>query len=150
MSNSATIAAKQTRVERTVRLVLYVLFFASGISGLVYEIIWMRKLGLVFGNTVYATSSVLTAFMGGLALGSFLIGRIADRRRNLFRFMRSELGIGISVVLLMFFFLRLMDGIYVWSYRHLEAGPLVFNLVRFSWRCSFLSCPPHLWAEPCR
>jgi spermidine synthase len=145
MSNTATIAVKQKRVERTIRLVLYALFFASGISGLVYEIIWMRKLGLVFGNTVYATSSVLTAFMGGLALGSFLIGRLADRSRNLFRlYALLELGIGLSVVLLMFFFLRVMDGIYVWSYRHLEAGPLAFNLVRFFMAVIILIVPTTL------
>jgi spermidine synthase len=46
-------------------------FFASGISGLVYQVIWVRELVLVFGATTFAVSTVLTAFMGGLALGSF-------------------------------------------------------------------------------
>jgi spermidine synthase len=57
-------------------------FFCSGATGLVYEVIWMRMLGLVFGHTVYAVSTVLAAFMGGLALGSSLFGRVADRHRH--------------------------------------------------------------------
>ena len=55
-------------------------FFLSGALGLVYEILWLRKLMLVFGTTVHATSTVLTAFLGGLALGSWLFGRLIDRR----------------------------------------------------------------------
>jgi predicted membrane-bound spermidine synthase len=47
----------------------------SGSCGLVYEILWMKMLTLVIGNTVFAVTTVLTAFMGGLALGSFLAGR---------------------------------------------------------------------------
>jgi len=54
------------------------LFAFSGALSLVYEILWLRSLILVFGATTYAVSAVLTAFMGGLALGSFLFGRHAD------------------------------------------------------------------------
>ena len=53
-------------------------FFLTGACGLVYEVLWARMLGLVFGNTTYAISTVLAAFMGGLALGSFFFGRVAD------------------------------------------------------------------------
>ncbi|MBZ5638206.1 MAG: fused MFS/spermidine synthase [Acidobacteriia bacterium] len=58
---------------------IYVLFFVSGATGLVYEVIWLRQLILVLGSTLFATSAVLTAFMGGLALGSFAAGRLVDR-----------------------------------------------------------------------
>ncbi|MFH1068218.1 MAG: fused MFS/spermidine synthase, partial [Candidatus Glassbacteria bacterium] len=58
---------------------LYPLFFLSGFSGLVYEVIWMRRFAVVFGNTTHAITVVLAAFMAGLAAGSFLFGRIADR-----------------------------------------------------------------------
>ena len=54
------------------------LFVCSGALSLVYEILWLRSLILVFGATTYAVSAVLTAFMGGLALGSYLFGRRAD------------------------------------------------------------------------
>lgn len=43
--------------------------------GLVYQQLWLRQLSLVFGVTVHAVSTVLAAFFGGLALGSFLAGR---------------------------------------------------------------------------
>ena len=45
------------------------LVFASGAAGLVYESLWLRSFGLVFGNTTDAVAVVLATFMGGLALG---------------------------------------------------------------------------------
>ncbi len=58
---------------------LVVSFVLSGASGLMYQISWIKLLALTFGVTIYAVSIVVAAFMGGLALGSFLGGRIADR-----------------------------------------------------------------------
>ena len=58
---------------------LCLLFFASGACGLVYQQLWLRQLSLVFGVTVYAVATVLAAFFGGLALGSFLAGRLVGR-----------------------------------------------------------------------
>ena len=63
-------------------LAVTVFFFASGASGLIYQVAWVRILSLIFGVTVYAVSTVLAGFMAGLALGSFLSGRFADRIRN--------------------------------------------------------------------
>ena len=54
-------------------------FVLSGATGLIYEVLWMRMLGLVFGATTLAVSTVLVAFMGGLALGSALAGRLGGR-----------------------------------------------------------------------
>lgn len=68
--------------ERAVRRTILVLFFLSGACGLVYEVVWMRMLTLVFGATAFATSAVLTSFFTGLALGSLMLGRAADRSRN--------------------------------------------------------------------
>ena len=64
------------------RALVYLLFFLSGSTGLAYEIIWTRKLTLIFGGTVYAVSTVLTVFFSGLALGAILIGREMDKGRN--------------------------------------------------------------------
>lgn len=58
----------------------WVLFFFSGLTGLVYEILWTRRLTLVFGHSILAVSTVVTAYMGGLALGSLFGGRAADQR----------------------------------------------------------------------
>ena len=61
---------------------LALLFFMSGASALVYQVVWLRLLSLVFGVTVYAASAVLTSFMAGLALGSWGGGKLADRLRS--------------------------------------------------------------------
>ena len=54
---------------------VYAIFTASGAAGLIYQVIWARWLSLVFGNTTVSVSIVLSSFMLGLALGSWLIGR---------------------------------------------------------------------------
>ena len=65
-----------------IRGIVFALFFLSGALGLVYEITWMRQFRVIMGNTVYTSATVLTAFMGGLALGSFVAARIVDRVRR--------------------------------------------------------------------
>jgi spermidine synthase len=78
---------------------LLALFLLSGFSALVYQIVWLRALALVFGVTVYAASAVLTSFMGGLALGSWLGGRLADRTTHPLRtFGFVEIGIAASAL----------------------------------------------------
>jgi spermidine synthase len=54
-------------------------FFFSGVSALIYQVVWLRKLSTIFGNTTLAISITLTAFMAGLAIGSYALGRRADR-----------------------------------------------------------------------
>ena len=61
------------------RGVILALFFCSGATALVYEVVWSRFLSLMFGSTVYAQTVVLAVFMGGLALGNWIFGRWADR-----------------------------------------------------------------------
>lgn len=61
------------------RLIVGVLFCVSGAAGLVYEVLWTRQLGLVFGITTYAVATVLATYMGGLALGSYIVGALVDR-----------------------------------------------------------------------
>ncbi len=58
------------------------IFVLSGAAGLIYEIVWSRQLVLVFGNTTQAISAILAGFFGGLAIGSAVGGRIADRVRS--------------------------------------------------------------------
>ncbi len=64
------------------RPLILAFLLVSGSCGLIYEIVWMRMLTLVIGNTVFSISTVLTAFMGGLALGSFLAGRLIDKIKD--------------------------------------------------------------------
>lgn len=62
-----------------VRLVIYVMFFLSGATALVFEIVWSRQFVTLFGNSSYAISVVLCAFMAGIGIGALLGGRLADR-----------------------------------------------------------------------
>lgn len=62
---------------RAFRLLLAAVF-AAGSASLVYEVVWVRQLGMSLGSTALATSVMLSAFLGGLALGSWLAGRKAD------------------------------------------------------------------------
>src|SRR5215475_11012917 len=58
---------------------LLLAFFLSGISGLIYQVTWVRQFGNVFGNTVHSASIVVAVFMLGLGGGGFLAGVWADR-----------------------------------------------------------------------
>jgi predicted membrane-bound spermidine synthase len=55
------------------------LFFLSGATGLVYELLWVRLLHQSFGSTIQSVTTVVAAYMGGLGLGAWLLGRRADR-----------------------------------------------------------------------
>ena len=55
------------------------LFFCSGVTALVYEVIWSKYLSQMFGSTIYAQTVVLAAFMGGLAIGNRVFGSWAGR-----------------------------------------------------------------------
>ncbi len=59
-----------------------VLFLVSGMSGLVFEVLWVRYLTLWVGHTTFAVSLVVSAFLGGLVLGSWRLGRWADGVRH--------------------------------------------------------------------
>ena len=61
------------------RWLLLAAFGCSGLAGLIYEMVWVRALTLYLGHTTAATSTVLAAFMGGMAAGSAIGGRVAGR-----------------------------------------------------------------------
>src|SRR5256885_14147225 len=75
---------------------LAICFLFSGATGLIYEVVWARMLGLVFGATTIAISAVLAAFMAGLALGSALAAKPGARiRRPLRAYALMEMCIGL-------------------------------------------------------
>ncbi len=118
-----------------------VFFFISGCSGLIYEIVWTRLLRHVMGNTVSSMTTVLCAFMGGLALGSYLAGRIIDRRGNpLLLYAVLEGMIGLYCLLLP----SLVDAaepLYRFFYQNFGASHSVFSMIRFVF-CGVLLLPP--------
>src|SRR5271166_5560474 len=87
-------------------------FFFSGFSSLIYEVVWMRRLALFFGGDIYSAAFTLSAFMGGLTLGSLLAARYTDRlRRHLVWYGLLEILIGIYALLFPAF-LNLFSGQY--------------------------------------
>jgi spermidine synthase len=123
------------------RWVVFALFFASGALGLVYEITWMRQFRIIMGNTVYTSATVLTAFMGGLALGSFVTGRVMHRMlRPLRAYGVLELLVGAYAILLPFL-LAPADPLYGWLYlNYADNGP-VLACGRFVISCALLLPP---------
>ncbi len=106
-------------------------FFLSGATGLVYEVLWIRMLGLVFGHTVFAVTTVLTAFMAGLGLGSWVFGRIADRQtRPLRLYGLLEIGVG-GFCLLVPLLLPWVEAAYLALARGLKLPFLAFTLAQF-------------------
>ena len=123
------------------RPVVLSFFFLSGASGLVYEVIWTRMLLTVFGATLYAVATVLAAFMGGLALGSVLGGRVADRlRRPLLWYGAIEVLVA-GTALAVPFGLRLFDPLYRAIYAAGESSFLTLSLVRFAVSFTVLLVP---------
>ena len=70
-------AASQARASQL--LPYAALMFMSGAAGLIYQVLWVKQLSLVVGVEVYAVTAAISAFFAGLALGSLVLGRVADR-----------------------------------------------------------------------
>jgi predicted membrane-bound spermidine synthase/tetratricopeptide (TPR) repeat protein len=106
-------------------------FFFSGAAGLIYQVVWTRMLTQIFGNTTYAIATVLSAFMAGLAIGSYLFGQIADRGKNDFLlYGLLEAGVGVYGFLVPWIF-SMTQKIYGPIFGLNESYPFLFNLVLF-------------------
>jgi len=78
---------------------LWLTFFGAGFAGLVFQIVWVRVLSLVFGASNYAVSTVLAAYMAGLAFGGWYFGRRIrglDSARVVRLYAQLLAGIGVS------------------------------------------------------
>src|SRR6478752_3415862 len=75
---------------------LLVLFFASGCAALIYETVWFYLVQLVVGSSSISIAVLLCAFMGGMAIGSWLLTKLLPARANPFRTVAAlEAGIGV-------------------------------------------------------
>ena len=119
-------------------------FFLSGATGLVYEVLWIRMLGLVFGHTVFAVTTVLTAFMAGLGLGSWTFGRLADRHpRPLRLYGVLEIGVGLFCLMVPLL-LPVVERAYLALARGLSLSFLTFSLAQFVLVLALLLLPTTL------
>lgn len=132
-----------TYSAKTIRLI-GVCFVLSGATGLIYEVLWARMLGLVFGATTLAVSTVLAAFMGGLALGSALAGRLSQRiRKPLRTYGWIEIAIGVYALFVPLLF-RWVDNLYALVWQQFQPGFFTFSLWRFVLSCLLLLVPTTL------
>jgi spermidine synthase len=109
---------------------LCAIFFVSGASALIFETLWFHQAGLAFGNSVWASSLVLSGFMGGLALGNALAARYGDRLGNPVRiYALVELAIALSGVGLVFLLPAFGAALAPWFHPLLE-HPWILNPIR--------------------
>ena len=109
---------------------LYTVFFASGASALIFETLWFRQAGLAFGNSVWASSLVLSGFMGGLALGNALAARYGSGLKSPLRaYAIAETAIAITGVGLVSLFPVLAGALAPW-FRPLIDHPWILNPLR--------------------
>ncbi|TKJ18855.1 MAG: hypothetical protein CEE43_17155 [Promethearchaeota archaeon Loki_b32] len=115
----------------TLRNTALIAFGLSGMSALIYEVAWSRLLSLIFGSTVYAVATMLCAFMAGLALGSYLMGRRVDKLKDLAKYFGLlELGIGIYGIMFIIL-LPYVQFPYFWLYQLLHSYFWPFLFAQF-------------------
>jgi spermidine synthase len=120
---------------------LYVIFFVSGASALIFEMLWFRQAGLAFGNSVWASSLVLSAFMGGLALGNAAAARYGTRVENGVRlYALAEVAIATTGVALVFL-LPVLGVALAPLLRPLLDHPWILNPVRLAMAFLLLLVP---------
>jgi spermidine synthase len=119
-------------------------FFLSGLTGLIYEILWTRMIVKIIGSAPFAVSIVLTVFMGGLGIGSYLAGRIIDRVKkpirlvNIYGLLELAIGAYSFVIPLL---LKAFAPLYAILYNRLFSYFMLYNLLTFV-GCSLLLCFP--------
>lgn len=111
--------------------ILLIVFFFSGLSGLIYEIAWMRQLTLLFGSTTSAVSTVLTSFFAGLAIGSLYFGKTIDKKIDVLKvYGLLELGIGLYCFATPLIF-ALAGSVYVSVFQNSQIPFYPHQLIRF-------------------
>ena len=136
---------EQSHLSRSYfRIWVLLFFFVSGATGLIYEVVWTRLLTLVLGNTHYSVATVLTTFMGGLALGSFFGGRFIDRGgRPLLIYALLEGAIGIYCFLVPHFIDASLP-FFQWIYLNFQESYSLTSFFRFTVCGAILLVPASL------
>ncbi|MHC4457180.1 MAG: fused MFS/spermidine synthase [Planctomycetota bacterium] len=123
---------------------ILVCFFFSGLTGLIYEILWTRMIVKVIGGAPFAVSIILTVFMAGLGLGSYIASRTIDRIKEPLRLVRIygilELAIG-GYGLVLPWLLAAFLPLYAMLYNRLFAHFMVYNFLTFVGCCLLLLVP---------
>ena len=125
-------------------LLILACFLISGITGLIYQVLWTRMIVGIIGSSPFSVTIVLSVFMAGLGLGSAIAGRTVDRGKKPERLIRIygllELGIGLYCLVLPLLLL-LFKPLYAWMYNRLFDHFLLYNLLTFA-GCALLLILP--------
>jgi spermidine synthase len=131
MESEALVVPPARTEARQITAAICLCFFLTGSTGLIYEVLWTRMLGLVFGHTVFAITTVLAAFMAGLGLGSLVFGPLADRTLHLVRLYGVlEAGIGAFALFTPLLFGG-AEAIYIPLHKSLHLSFFAFSLAQF-------------------
>ena len=126
-------------------------YACSGAAGLMYQVTWTRLMVLHVGHSTAAVTTVVAAFLGGLAIGAALAARLATgitRKRALSSYAALEAAVAICALLLPAALSTAQPAL-AWAYAEGNGG-LPFLLIRL--RCAWQSWPfpPCCWARPSR
>ena len=103
---------------------LYALFFVSGFAALVYQVLWVRELGLLLGGTAQAAALAIAIFFSGIALGGWFWGRLSHRFSSALRvFGVVEILVAVTA-LSHFFLLDAYHALYPWAYAWVGGAPV--------------------------
>lgn len=118
------------------RCFLYLLFFLSGASALIFEVVWQKMLLTVFGASSYSTTVILAALFTGLAAGSYWCGKLLDRvSRPMMLYGLFEGCIGLYALLVPVF-LEQANLLYLWFFQG-RAGELSLAIQSFRFFITF-------------
>jgi predicted membrane-bound spermidine synthase len=107
-------------------------FFISGAASLIFELVWFHRAGLVFGNSVWAASIVLSSFMGGLAVGSAAAGRYGHRiSKPLYAYAALEILVAVSGITLTYV-LPGLTYFFVPVGQAIQDNPVLVNVIRLA------------------
>lgn len=137
---------KDVAAERTrwIFFLVLVCFFLSGLSSLIYQVLWTKMIVKIIGAAPFAVAVVLTIFMAGLGLGSFCAARIIDRVKAPARLVciygLLELAVGLYALIIPLL-LKLFHPLYAVIYNRLYNHFLLYNFLTFIGCGIILSVP---------
>ncbi|MBW8001614.1 MAG: tetratricopeptide repeat protein [Planctomycetes bacterium] len=134
----------ENKSSAKVMTLILVCFFFSGMTGLIYEILWTRMIVKVIGGAPFAVSIILTVFMAGLGLGSYIASRKIDKIKHQLKLVRIygilEIAIG-AYCLVLPLMLKAFEPLYAIMYNRLFEHFMLYNLLTFV-GCSLLLIIP--------
>lgn len=132
------------RVPLWLIMAVAIIFLGTGASGLIYQVAWQRFFLNVFGATLYSVTAVLTAFMGGLALGSWILGKKSDSiKKPLAVYGVIEIVVGITALAVPYL-LKVLDPFFHYAYTAFGSQFALYTFVKFLVSFTILLIPTTL------